>query len=322
MEASEIVAPVDLCVAGRLNPAALGWARGPLHRCVIDGPWGRRKRWHHWGVTSAREVISMTLVDLDVVALAMVSIIDRSTRKIVRQVGARPLGLYGMELPERAGSGRVDATCGGVRLAFEDDGQSITLRARSGRVDVDVAVGRRVGHESLGVATAWPGTDGTRYAYSSKQTALPARGDVRVDGRRVPLADNAFACLDWGRGVWPRRTAWNWASAAGIIGGQTIGLNLGAQWTHGVNENAIVVDGRLEKVASDVSFEWDRRSPERPWRLRGEGTDVRLEPEVIDGAAVPGLGRLCIAFGEFRGRVGGVSVDGLFGWAEELRISW
>src|SRR5262249_9398025 len=143
----------------------------------------------------------------------------------------------------------------------------------------------------------------------------PARGSIRVDGRRSPIADGALACLDWGRGVWPARTSWNWASASGVSHGRVVGMNLGARWTDGsgVNENALLVDGRLTKIHGDVRFDWDRRAPRRTWTIRsttpesGDAVDLSLEPEVLDGATIPGIGRLCVAFGTFRGsaRAGG-----------------
>jgi hypothetical protein len=113
--------------------------------------------------------------------------------------------------------------------------------------------------------------------------------------------------------VWPARTSWNWASAAGLVDGRTIGFNLGARWTRGVTENAILVDGRLRKIGSDVTF-----TPGESWRLSGEACDLTLTPEFLDGA----LGRLQVAFGTFSGTVGGLAIPGIFGWAEKLDLIW
>jgi len=40
----ELTAPVDLCDGARLNPAARGWSRRPLHRANLSARWGRNKR--------------------------------------------------------------------------------------------------------------------------------------------------------------------------------------------------------------------------------------------------------------------------------------
>jgi hypothetical protein len=316
MTEREITALVDLCDDGGVRAAALGWSRRPRHRCRVDGPWGRRKRWHHWCVTSAREIVALTIADLDWAGLAVAMVVDRATGRAVRDITVRPLG-WGVALPEVADRGRVDLAYGRTRVAIADTGTRVAIVAATRRLGLDVAITRPADRDSLGVAVAWPG-DRRRFAYTSKQAGLPARGTITVDGEPRAISDGAVACLDWGRGVWPRRTAWNWASAADA----RMSFNLGARWTHGTTENAVVVDGVLTKLGAEVAFAWDPRDPRRPWRLRGDQVDLTLTPEILEGAGAPGLGRLCIAFGSFAGVVGGVAVRDLFGWAEELRVLW
>lgn len=65
----EITAPVDLAHGRRLNPAAVGWTRVPLHRTAIGG-WGRTKRWEYWGIVTDRFVVGLTVAGLDYLALA------------------------------------------------------------------------------------------------------------------------------------------------------------------------------------------------------------------------------------------------------------
>lgn len=319
-EEREIREPIDLVAGSRAAPDALGWSRAALHRCDVAGPWGRRKRWHHWCVQSDVDVLAVTVLDADVLTALIVTAIDRSRRTTVQQVGVRPGGLGA--LPEVADHGAVLARAGRVRVEIDDQRTGARLVVRSPRIDADVDVVRPEEHDTLGVATAWPGTHGGRFAYSSKQIALRARGRLRVDGVGSNLQDGAFASLDWGRGVWPHRTSWNWAAAAAVIEGRTVGLNLGARWTHDVTENAVWVDGRMTKIRDDVRFAWDPRAPDRPWRLLGEGVDLTLHPEKLEGASLPLVGRLVIAFGTFVGHAAGVRLDGAFGWAEQLDVRW
>ena len=44
--------------------------------------------------------------------------------------------------------------------------------------------------------------------------AVPALGALRIRGEARTIAPGAWACLDYGRGVWPAKTRWNWASTA------------------------------------------------------------------------------------------------------------
>lgn len=319
----EVIGPAALWRAdGSIDRAAVGWSRDAVHTCALPARWGRRKRWHYWCVTSPREVVSLTLADLDYVGLATVVVHDRGSGRAWRDAAVRPLG-WPLAWPATARAGAVAVERGRVALDFADDGHAIALGARGRGVALAIDVVRPAGHQTLGVAVSRaPGLA----QYSSKQAALPARGWLELDGVRRALAPEAFACLDWGRGVWPARTRWNWAAASGRVGDRTLGLNLGARWTDGggATENALVVDGRLTKLAGDVAFTWDRRDPRRPWRLRGPAVDLTLEPEIIEGHAGPRGGPLplVLAFGTFHGRVGDVEVAELFGWAEELAVVW
>src|SRR6185503_1280639 len=92
MAEREIAALVELSDGGGVRAEALGWSRRPLHRCRVDGPWGRRKRWHHWCVTSPREIVSLTFADLDWAGLAAIAVYHRPTRRLVRDVAVRPGG--------------------------------------------------------------------------------------------------------------------------------------------------------------------------------------------------------------------------------------
>lgn len=308
---------------GAANPDAVGWTRRPLHRCRVDGPWGRRKRWHYWCVTSDREVVSLTFADLDYAGAAVVVVADRTTGASVRDATARPGG-WGVALPDVADRGRVDVAHGGVTMSLSEHGDHARLIARTPRLAVDVTVQRPPDHDTLGVAVAW---SPTRFAYTGKHNTLPAAGTIEVDGVRRAIAPGAFATLDWGRGVWPMRTRWNWASISGAQGGRTIGVNLGARWTDGggCNENALCVDGVLRKIDSEVRFEWDRHDPRAPWRLVGPDVELTNTPELLESLppalALAGA-RLHVAFGRFTGRVLDQELTGLFGWSEELTARW
>ena len=47
----------------------MGWARQPVHRCVLPGTWGRRKRWDYWCVTTPTHILSVTYADVDYLGL-------------------------------------------------------------------------------------------------------------------------------------------------------------------------------------------------------------------------------------------------------------
>lgn len=323
----ELTDPVELCTPdGRLNPAARGWSRRPLHVCALPpGGWGRRKRWHHFAVTSPEHVCTLTFADLDYLGLAAVALLDVATGRTVEKVAVRPLG-WGAPLPDVAGGGDVAVAGSGLELAFLEEPAGTRLVAASRRLRVELLARRPAGHETLNVVVPF---GERRFQFTSKQTALPAEGLVVADGRRCVFpAGQSFACLDFGRGLWPWRTTWNWAAAGGVQDGRVVGLNLGGRWTDGTGatENGVCLDGRLTKISDDARFDYDRADFRRPWGLRaGDAAALRFVPfaerelRLELGVAAA---RLHLCFGRFSGRVAGVEVRDLLGWAEEFQARW
>jgi hypothetical protein len=160
---------------------------------------------------------------------------------------------------------------------------------------------------------------------------------VRAGGVTYPFGpdEQAFGCLDFGRGVWPADCAWNWASASGLQDGHVLGLQLGGLWTDGtgMTENALCVDGRLHKLHEDVVFTYDRRDFMAPWTIRtpaSDRVDLTFAPFFERTNRVElGIARSEVhqMFGRFSGAV--VTGDGtririvdMVGWAEEHRARW
>lgn len=321
----ELTEAVALCTRdGRLAPEAPGWSRRPLHDCAIPGRWGRRKRWHHWCITTGRFAVTVTLADLDYLGIAALVAIDLERGTTVRRFAARPLGL-GAVLPDGP-TGRVALRLPGLAFDLEDRIAGATLHAAGRGLSLDATITRPPGEDTLNVVVPW---DERTFQFTSKQTALPARGALRIGGRTVELGDDALATLDFGRGVWPYRTAWNWGAASGVQDGRRIGFNLGARWTAGTgtHENAVTVDGRLRRLDDSVRFRYDRRDPLRPWQVASSSGEVELEltPSVGQRLRLP-LGvigaELDLCFGRYRGRIGDLVVRDLVGWAEELHARW
>jgi hypothetical protein len=211
----------------------------------------------------------------------------------------------------------------------------VRFRGRAGdgtALAADLAVRRPRGHESLNVVVPWTAS---RFQCNSKHAALPCEGEVRAGDRRYALEPRTcFAVQDWGRGIWPYRSYWNWGVATGWSGDTLLGVNFGAKWTTGTgsNENGILVDGRLHKVMEDLRWEYDPVEWRKPWRVVAEHSgaiDLVLEPIVAHeprtNLGVLASGGVC-AFGRWRGRVRAdgreIAVDRLVGWAEEFAHRW
>lgn len=330
----EIERPIDLCTPdGRLHRASVGWSRRPLHRCNLRGHWGRKKRWDYWCVTTDTHLLAVTYANLDYLGLANAYFLDYASKLAVDKTVVAPLAM-GFWQPETVGGGDLRARGLGLHLEILEAPLETRIIVEARGLSADIAVERPRDHETLGVVVPW---SDERFQYTSKHNTLPARGEVKAFGREHPFGpDNqAFACLDFGRGIWPFATTWNWASASGRAGGHRLGLQLGGQWTDGTgsNENALCVDGRLFKIHDDIVFGYDRARFSAPWTLKttsSRGVELVFRPFFERASRVElGLARSEVhqMFGHFEGTVSpeeGVSIPvrGLMGWAEEHRARW
>jgi hypothetical protein len=332
----ELTAPVLLCGPdGRLNRAAVGWSRHPLHTCNLPPALARKKKWNYWAVTTDDLLFSATIADVDRLQLAGAYLFDRRTRRHIDATVVRPPGTIAM--PETV-AGDIVIETPAMRVALTDDGAGTRIRVEAGDfggvpLQADIRIQRPAGHETLNVVIPW---SDTQFQFTSKQNTLPATGFVQLGDARFELASPAFGCLDFGRGVWPEYTVWNWGAASGVQGGRTVGLNLGGQWTDGtgMTENGVCVDGRLTKISEDLIFDYDRAAWMKPWRVRTAATgriDLRFEPEFErasesgnrDGYFTSGHQMFGRYFGRITPAAGPpIELSNLFGWIEEHEARW
>lgn len=332
VDAHELDQPVDLQLAnGTLNPAAVGWTRTPLHRTDRVGHvarrWGRAKRWEYWALITPTHVVGVTVSSLDYAGLTQVWVLDRATGEEVDEVVVVPLA-RGTHLPATHGTGPATARTPRAAVRITDTPAGTRLRAATARVRLDVLVPLPTGHERLGVVVPW---DRRTFQYTLKDVGRPVTGALRVDGRTHELK-TGWATLDHGRGYWPRELAWNWGFGAGVVGGHTIGLQLGGRWTDGTGstENALVVDGRLHKLREELVWSWTPGRWTDPWHVRGDAADLTFTPffdrvALTDLRVVRSSTHQC--FGTWTGWAladDGTrwQVDGIEGSAEDVEQRW
>lgn len=331
----EMTRPVDLCdAAGRLNPAARGWARQPIVRANLSRRWPRRKRWNFWNWISPRFVLSVTLAHIDYAAFCAFLFIDFDRSEKIE--GLAPAWPGRVRLPERVEE-PVHYRSRGLDYANFNQGGDFEVRFRGrGRGGVELAadftVRRPPRHESLTVVVPWTAE---RFQLNCKENTRPCEGTISAGGRHYVMnPDDCHAVQDFGRGLWPYRSFWNWGVGTGVQGGRRVGINLGAKWTTGTgaNENAFCIDGRLHKIMEDLVWEYDAAAPMRPWRVRSNhsrAVDLTFTPSFEHRTSIDlgvlASGGVCL-FGRWDGSIlaGGttITIQNLIGWAEEFAHRW
>lgn len=123
----ESTRPVDLGTAdGRLDRAAVGWSRTPLHRCNLRG-WGRNKCWEYWCVTTPTHLVAVTGGDVDYLDLSSGCFLEYGSREVMC-TSLRPL-TRGVRAPESLDGGAVSSAVS-VRLDVRTEGGGTRLRLR------------------------------------------------------------------------------------------------------------------------------------------------------------------------------------------------
>ncbi len=332
-EEREITEPVLLCdEKGNLNPEAIGWSRVPLTTANMKGHWPRKKRWNFWNLISPGFVLTITIADIDFGAFCSVSLTDFKTKESFDTIAFKRY----LPMPERVEEsvsfpGRtVDITMLHKGNAIKVDCLCPDIKGKELRADF--VIHKPEGHETLNIVVPW---SSERFQMNSKHNTLPAEGVVRLDGKEYVMdPDECHAVQDFGRGMWPYRSYWNWAVCTGRQAGDMIGVNMGAKWTTGTgsNENGICFNGRLYKVMEDLVWEYDMAQPMKPWRVRtghSDMIDMTLTPFIENTTKIDmGIlrtGGTCV-FGTWKGVIRfdgkGVEINDLLGWAEEFSHRW
>ena len=331
----ELSEPVDLCLAnGRLNPSAVGWSRRPLHNCNLSGSPLRKKRWNYWCITTDSFLFSVTLSNIDYMGLAFIYFLDFESKYFHEKTVIRPFG-KGCDLGNRVtDSAMFEDPKLRLSLQNNDHHNFITVNCPDfdGKLlTTELSIKTPPGHQTLNVVIPW---SDSRFQFTSKQHALAVSGEIKIGDRSFNTAGGS-ACLDFGRGIWPFSSFWNWAGGSGQSGSHTVGLNLGAGWTDGtnMNENGLVVDGVLSKISEDLAFDYNPAYFMQPWRIHTPASDlVNLTfTPFFERVAKTNALLLSSEVHQMIGRFSGMVKDSsgksyvlkdLVGWAEEHYARW
>ncbi|TFF96669.1 MAG: DUF2804 domain-containing protein [Promethearchaeota archaeon] len=322
-----------------------GWARKPIleyNREDIAVPWYRIKEWSHYSVLDKEQGFGfqMTLGDIGYLTLIGFTWLDFKTRKSIAGGTVRFLTKGKYTFP-RSSMDIVD-------IPFPGWNYSAVIKQRKGKrillanyprfglmkgLKCAITLIDDLTMDNTVVATGYSDNPHHFY-YNHKVNYMPAHGWIQLGKKRFTLnPETSFGLLDWGRGVWPYRTHWLWASACGKQKGVPIAWNLGYGFgdlaTH--TENIVFYDGKAHKL-DKVTFHHQNRDPTQPWRFTdNEGRlDLELKPLIsshtelnmgillTDSSLLHGLwsGEIVLDDGET------IKIDSFLGHAEDIYWRW
>lgn len=297
----------------------------------------RKKRWNYWAVQTEQMFFAVGVAHLDYAATAFAYLVDLKRKRVSERSITTAFG-RGCTLGEHVNS---PAFFQHRNFTFsethENNVASLLVTCpnfdEGERLSAAIRVIYPENFDTLGVVV--PMTH-EHFQYTSKHVAVPVAGRVRIGQREIPFeGTDAFATLDFGRGVWPRRTVWNWGAASGYVDEINVGITLGGKWTDGTGstENGVFLNGHLVKITEDLEWTYDNTDFMQNWRVRAPlsgDVDLLFEPIVERISRVNRLivrSRVNQVFGIWSGTIRDqdgrtIEIPYLFGWAEEHRAVW
>ena len=226
----------------------------------------------------------------------------------------------------------MDYACVNEGGDIKVDFSGTTIQGGRKRIIADFTIRKPKGHETLNIVVPW---SSERFQMNSKHNTLPCVGTVKVGSKTYEMNPaNCHAVQDFGRGIWPYRSHWNWGVATGVQDGRLVGVNVGDKWTTGTgsNENGLCINGRIYKIMEDLSWQYNVNDWMAPWRVKSDFSDIidiTLTPFKTQKTSA-GIGPLrtrgVIAWGRWNGIVryegNEVEIRNMIGWAEEFVHRW
>ncbi|HSP21752.1 MAG TPA: DUF2804 domain-containing protein [Planococcus sp. (in: firmicutes)] len=277
----EITEHVMLCDAkGHLNPNAIGFARQPLVVSNLRGNFMRKKKWNYWCVFGEDVMFSATICHLDYSTVCFVYFLNYETQRFYEKTIIMPFTRQ-IKLPNQVlDTSHFRHEEMNIKFEYQDNETRIFVEVEEfdgEPLEASLLICHPENHDSLNVVIP---LNRQTFQFTGKHLSLPASGSVKLGNRIYEIEPgDSFAVLDYGRGIWPRESAWNWGMASQRSDGKTIGLNFGGKWTDGtgMTENAFFVDGKMTKLHEDVLFHYNNENYKEPWFIQTKfSDDVKL----------------------------------------------
>lgn len=270
------------------------------------------KEWDYYLVMCENFAAAFTISDLGYIRMGSVSFLDFETNEdYTGTVLAHPSLRF--KMPDEPDKGVSEIKSGPLHLRFESgpNGKHVYCVFKKFHNNCDFKADvwfSDLPEESMNIAI--PFEEKHRFYLNHKMNCMPCTGKVVFDWhvyRFDPKKD--LGVMDWGRGLWPYKSTWYWATASTMVKGKPFGFNLGCGFgdTSAASENMLFYKGKAHKL-DDVSFEIPE-DPMQPWTITS--SDGRFEgvfqPD-LDRNADINLGVVRSKQHQYFGRMNGTAI--------------
>lgn len=328
---------------GNLREAGFAKKLLPIYkRSDIKAGSFRIKEWDYYLISNDHFAVALTIADNSYMGLDSISFLwfDEGREKTVSRMQVLTRGRK--RLPYSSNEGDVSSKGRGYEITFRHEKEKRILEFHMDNFYDNMPVNGMLvltdePEESMVIATPFDKT--AHFYFNQKINCMHAEGKVNVAGKDYTFTqEEAFAVLDWGRGVWTYKNTWYWGSASGLADGKEFGFNLGYGFgnTSAATENMIFYDGKAHKL-SKVSFNiplMDNGKEDylKPWTFTSDDKrfEMNFEP-IIDRVALTNLFALKSdqhqVFGRFTGKAvlddgKVIEIRNFTGFAEKVENKW
>lgn len=254
-----------------------GWARKPIltyNKEKIGKGWSRIKEWDHFSILNKQFGFQLTIGDIGYLTQMSYSILDfvqkkrdgRGLMKFLTKSEILPVSSMEdslIEFPTKKFNATIERK-GNKRIITINDRTFLDQGIRG-----TITLEDNPQWDNTVVATGYK-EDPRLFYYNHKINMMPAEGIITIG--EIPYhfkPETSFGLMDWGRGIWPYKTHWLWASGCGLVDSAPVSFNIGYGFgdlsTH--TENIVFYDGKAHKI-DEITFHHEGdRDPDKPWKF-------------------------------------------------------
>lgn len=304
----------------------------------------RIKEWDYYYVSDGTMGLCLTISNLSYAAVLSASVIDFARQTHYDKSSIVMFPKTKLEMPVSPSKGKVHYETKDAMFTFETDGENRRLfgtfknfykKTTERDLSFNVIVSNEPEDSMIKVT---PFKNKQHFYFNQKTNCMSGEGEFTYLGKKYHFdKTQTFVTLDWGRGVLPYRSTWQWASLNANIDGKKLGINLGNEFGDNSlsSENMLLYEGKCHKLA-DVDIYIRKKNGFRkyrePWTFYTNDGKLELMFEPIVDRYVPfNLGFLAFiphqVFGYFSGKVmldsGEIlEIKNQLGFSERVRNRW